>query len=89
MGLFGSAEARGVLYTSGAMVVDTIIARGSFPKSNTAVELIDSMIVRVIPIARTDGPGVPCHADDADIVAVKEEIEGLMSEGQCIDRFAS
>ena len=59
----------------------------SFPKSKTAVEFVDPMMVRMIHITRIDGSGMPCLADEADIVAVPEEIEDLISESQSIDQF--
>ena len=58
-------------------------------RTEFAVEFIDSMMIRMIPKADTDEPGMPCPADDADIVALPEEIEGLIYEGQSIDQFAS
>ena len=65
------------------------LKQGSFPKSKTAVEIIDPMMVRMILVTRMDGSEVPCLADDANIGAVKEEIECLISEDQSIDQFAS
>ena len=46
-------------------------------------------MVRMILVTRMDGSEVPCLAADADIGAVKEEIECLISEDQSIDQFAS
>ena len=56
------------------------LKQDSFQKSKTAVEFVDPMMVRMIPIARIEGSGMLCLADNADTVAVPEEIEDLISE---------